>query len=181
MRRHSTHGFTLLELLVSISIISLLVGLVLPALASARGSARSAVCLSNVRQLAEGLHMVADAQGGQLPGMEDEEAWDVRVQSLLGSNEEVFVCPSDESALAATADGFPGLSYGWREWFEVDEEASSLSGRFLASATRPDLIMVFEDMPGRHNPDRINAATVDGSARYYTIDEYLKNMSLPIR
>lgn len=180
MRHNHAPGFTLLELLVAIAIISLMVGIVLPALASARNTARSAICLSNARQLAEGLHMLADANGGRLPGIEDEEAWDVRVQEHLDSNEDVFVCPSDEDALEATAGGFPGLSYGWREWFEVDEETSSLSGELLSSVTRPDLILVFEDLPGRHNRDRINAATVDNSARSYLIDEYLANLSLPI-
>ncbi len=181
MRRHQAQGFTLLELLAAVSIVSLLVGLVLPALASARGAAHSAVCLSNARQIAEGFHILADTHDGQLPGIEDEEAWDVRVQEHLDSNEDIFLCPSDEDALAATADGFPGLSYGWGVWFEVDEVTSSLSGNLLASVSRPVLILVFEDIPGRHDPQRINAATVDGSARSYLIDEYLKNMSLPIR
>ncbi len=44
-------GFTLIELLVVIAIIAVLISLLLPALASARNSARSVKCLSNLRQI----------------------------------------------------------------------------------------------------------------------------------
>lgn len=44
-------GMTLIELLVVIAIVALLVALLMPALAAARESARSATCLSNLRQI----------------------------------------------------------------------------------------------------------------------------------
>ena len=64
----SQHGFSLVELLVTISIIAVLLALVLPALSSARGSARDVGCLSNLRQVGIGLAAYATDFGGRHVG-----------------------------------------------------------------------------------------------------------------
>jgi prepilin-type N-terminal cleavage/methylation domain-containing protein/prepilin-type processing-associated H-X9-DG protein len=63
--RHS--GFTLLELLVSVSIIALLAAILLPAIMQTRAATRRTACLSNLKQWALAVQMYADAHKGQLP------------------------------------------------------------------------------------------------------------------
>jgi len=66
-RPKSTNAFTLIELLVVISIIALLVGILLPALGAARKSARSAVCLSNERQIGVAIAAYAASNKDYVP------------------------------------------------------------------------------------------------------------------
>jgi len=66
-KKQTKKAFTLIELLVVISIITLLTGILLPALGSVREYARSTVCLANVRRLALAGVMYAQANGAFPP------------------------------------------------------------------------------------------------------------------
>jgi prepilin-type N-terminal cleavage/methylation domain-containing protein/prepilin-type processing-associated H-X9-DG protein len=67
LSQRNHRGFTLVELLVVIGIIAVLVGILLPALSKARESGNAAKCLSNLRQMAAGVVMYANANKGHCP------------------------------------------------------------------------------------------------------------------
>ena len=71
MRRF--RGFTLIELLVVIAIIGILAAMVFPVFARARESARKAVCLSNVKNIALAIQMYLGDNNDTLPPAEHRQ------------------------------------------------------------------------------------------------------------
>ena len=71
--RRTPHGFTLVELLVVIAIIATLIGLLLPAVQSARESARRTKCSGNLRQLGLAIHNHESAKRRFPPGAQGRD------------------------------------------------------------------------------------------------------------
>lgn len=125
MNRYLRHAFTLIELLVVISIIALLIGILLPALGSARAAARQIACGSNIRQTVIAHTTYAVDHDGQIVPMVSAPP------SILGFNDwsgilmardyisdpEVYACPEDDivrstAGLPLPADEYSIRSYG---------------------------------------------------------------------
>lgn len=64
---HAGAGFTIIDVLVSIAVIAVLVGLLLPSLAGVREATRKVICSSNIRQSGLALQMFAGDHRDDLP------------------------------------------------------------------------------------------------------------------
>jgi prepilin-type N-terminal cleavage/methylation domain-containing protein len=97
-------GFTIIELLVVIAIIAILAGLLLPALASAKGRAQKIKCMSNVRQLGLGVYMYQADASGCYPCLSDITSgtiWYTLIAPYGGSNfySAIMICPTFKGTL----------------------------------------------------------------------------------
>lgn len=98
-------GFTLVELLIVITIISILAALLLPALASAKEKGRTAACLSNLRQLAMAARLYMDDNNGGL--FHHHEGW------VLDDGTQVDTLPT---TIGGVAGGGSGNSQAEKPW-----------------------------------------------------------------
>lgn len=74
MMRRASHGFSLIELLVVVAIVSLLMGLLLPAMSGARESARKAGCLTRLGQIMRASTMYQDDHDDYFPIRHPEQS-----------------------------------------------------------------------------------------------------------
>ncbi|HJS06167.1 MAG TPA: prepilin-type N-terminal cleavage/methylation domain-containing protein [Pirellulales bacterium] len=126
-------AFTLIEMLVVITIITILVAITVPALSSARESARAATCKNNLRQFWIGLSTVADRTGRygsgafdwQRDGCPTEVGW---VADLVGSGTlpGKMLCPSNQVQVSRT---YADLLNGGNSFSPLSKSAGSPEGR----------------------------------------------------
>ncbi len=98
LMRGSRRAFSLIELLVGITIVALLGALGVPSIHGALVRGKQSVCASNLRQIGQGIILYAQEQNGSLPATTclGEESWIVTLQPYLGEAfDRVRICPVD--------------------------------------------------------------------------------------
>ena len=95
IRLKENFAFSLIELLIVVSIIAILAGLILPALNKAREAGRKAVCASNLKQIGLAYGMYIDDHRHFLPcvGGGTFPTWQKTLNDLYVHDQNLFYCP----------------------------------------------------------------------------------------
>lgn len=143
-------GMTLVEILVTISIIAVLMGLLFPVFHQVREKGRQTTCLSNQRQIAMALLMEARENNEDFPP--PAEMW-----NQLGLGPDVLVCPTGNkrpNSYAINAN-LNSMSNSPTETILTGDAVPAVAGGAAASPT---------DYDRRHNGAFI-ASFLDGHAQ----------------
>lgn len=117
-RAHRCRAFTLIELLTVITIIAILAALLFPVFAKAREKARTASCMSNLKQLGVAITMYVSDCDTVYPKYEEVDKWQPRGGWMLAiysyvKNPQLYICPSDDDPYTNGLSGavVPQISY----------------------------------------------------------------------
>jgi prepilin-type N-terminal cleavage/methylation domain-containing protein/prepilin-type processing-associated H-X9-DG protein len=149
-------GFTLIELLVVCAIIAILAAMLLPTLGSAKDSAKSAQCLSQMRQIGVATRLYADENGDQFPRSQHSAfanrqlVWERAIAPQLGGRgtdgasltnlmNRIYHCPADR--LPA-----PRLSYGLNVYFELEAADGFAPCHRMSQVRKPSATIAFTEV-----------------------------------
>jgi prepilin-type N-terminal cleavage/methylation domain-containing protein/prepilin-type processing-associated H-X9-DG protein len=192
MRRRWLGGFTLVELLTVIAVLTILAGLLLPVLSQARESARRTTCISNLRQLGLAHLMYVHDHDDILPPwylrrgagfvmwpefmnayFRDGKLLD---QGFTTDTERVTSSWLSDYALCAWGAGGRGTSADpyWRWPGAISYASGAIQAMSLAEVRRPGETMQFADgqtgrynsyLAWKHQNGVMNGAFLDGHAK----------------
>ena len=172
-RLSAASGFTFLELIIVIGLLTALGTVILIVASRTRATATSLNCLANLKQVNQALRNFAWDHESRFPDPGAAELpWEKMIQKYL-PNTGVLVCPADSEVAPVS-----GSSYDWRD---TTLPEATLAGKLITDSRRPDAVLTIESLPGWHHKGSINVGKLDGSCTTMDANEALADLMKPIR
>jgi prepilin-type N-terminal cleavage/methylation domain-containing protein/prepilin-type processing-associated H-X9-DG protein len=158
--KQASSGFTLIEILVVIAIISILAGILLPVFSKAREKGRQITCISNLKQLGYAVMMYTDDYDETLPPLvqpgsgggnpDDDYIWTSSIMPYV-RNQTIFICPDarGKSYFADTWGERGRLSLGLNN--SLGDPSNNVPYPMVMFDNLPETILMADSTPGDTN------------------------------
>jgi type II secretory pathway pseudopilin PulG len=169
----SAPGYSYIELLVSLGIVSILLALLVPLIGRSRASAQSVACLAQLRQIGAGFLQYAADNDRRLPDpFMLQRSWEQILQPYV-ANADTFRCAGDHEMYPMV-----GSSYDWRD---TGRRETTMAGKVITDTDRAECVLAFEALPGWHARGRMNAVLLNGSVLAMDQELCMGDLQTPIR
>ncbi len=152
-------GFTLIELLVVVAVIALLIGLLLPALGSARRAAWQSQGAVTQKQLILGITAASNESDFQIPGLNNNTTGGVRMAKLFNNTNQTLIDNRSE---------LPVQSFDWM--------TSSVDSGDLSRNRNERLVTLFNRFADPSNGQIMQATNIDDDWVSASVETSLENV-----
>ena len=180
-KMHKTAGFTLVEMLVVVSIIVVLMAIMFPVFQSVREKARQSNCQANLHQIAAAMKIYRTDNGRYPPA----PYYDTSAKRYVGgvsalypdeiSDKNLLICPADRQVDGMEAEARERLYSSYNGWVEApdpnDEETWKFKTGTFHSAQDPD-----EEVSGPERYYNCFGYTQEGVDAYYYTSQADNNL-----
>lgn len=158
-------AFTMVEILVTVAILTILVSISVPTFRMMKANARSTLCAANLRNIGIGLNNYFVDKGMTFPSLvvaresrdQDDPAIDTVLLEYVGNNEFAFQCPADHGQFFEKT----GSSYFWNSLVN-GQKTSNI--KLLGMTGHSSGIPIVSDKENFHEDvgDGVNVLYADG-------------------
>ena len=113
-------GFTIIELLVVLSVILILLTVVTPAVSKAKEKANKTICINNLRQISVALTMYANENDGKFPP-DGAKKWSQYLSPDYIKDNKTFDCPTH-----AFVGSIAAADYGYQSGYDLESNPGAL-------------------------------------------------------
>jgi prepilin-type N-terminal cleavage/methylation domain-containing protein len=159
-------GFSATEMLVTMGILAVLIGISTAVLSGTRRARAQAQCAANLHSIGIAFTFYNHDYQGSYPFPTPDAQWEDLLRSY--TPRATFRCAADNELFAAFSS-----SYDWRD---TGDPNTTLAGRMAVQVSHSDLSLAFDALPEWHQKGRIQVLSINNSVELISLPAYFTDI-----
>jgi hypothetical protein len=163
------HGISTTELVVTMGLLMLLIGITTTSLMAARRSRSQVQCAANLHAIGLAFTYYAHDYQDSFPVPTPDAQWEDLLRPYVPRN--IFRCSADNELFAALSS-----SYDWRD---TGDPRTSLAGKLAMQVTHANAALAFDALPGWHSQGTLQVLHVDSRVDMMAQEAFFRDLRRP--